>query len=341
MTTSPQRRSLMGAALLATTLGKALRWLPAVALAASGVAHAQAWPAKPVRIVVPVSPGGTTDLLARMLAEALSKNLGQPFVVDAKPGAAGAIGSLEVARAANDGYTLLMGTASTHSVNPAISTQLKYNAVDDFTPIALVAEANNVLLVAPKLEAKDVKEMLALARAKPGYLNYSSSGIGSFGHLSFEYLASQAGGIVLTHVPYKGTSASITDIASGAVHMAVDALPSALPFVKDGRLRALAVTGPRRSSLAPEIPTLSEAGVPGFSLVSWFGLYGPRGMNPQLAQRINEEVTKVLASPDMVARFTTMGIEPAKGSPADFAAMVATDTARWSRVAKEIKLKVD
>lgn len=315
-------------------------WLPALAFAVSGVTHAQSWPTKPVRIVVPVSPGGTTDLLARMVGEALAKNLGQSFVVDAKPGAAGAIGSMEVARAANDGYTLLMGTSSTHAVNPAISTQLKYNAVDDFTPIALVAESNNVLLVAPKLEAKDLKEMLALARAKPGYLNYSSSGIGSFGHLTFEYLGSQAG-IVLTHVPYKGTSASITDISTGAVHMAADALPSAMPYVKDGRLRALAVTGSRRSPLAPEIPTVAEAGLPGFSVVSWFGLYGPRGMNPQLAQRINAEVAKVLAAPDTVARFAALGIEPAKGSPADFAAMVATDTVRWSRLAKDIKLKID
>jgi len=340
MSTSLHRRGLMGATAL-HAIGTVLRWLPAVALVASGLAHAQTWPTKPVRIVVPVSPGGTTDILARMVGEALAKNLGQAFVVDAKPGAAGAIGSLEVARAAADGYTLLMATSSTHAVNPAISTQLKYDAVADFTPIALVAEANNLLLVTPKLEARNMKELIALARAKPGYLNYASSGIGSFGHLTFEYLANEAGGIALTHVPYKGTAAAITDLVSGAVHMAADAVPSGLPYVRDGRLRALAVTGPRRSALAPEIPTVAESGLPGFSVLSWFGLYAPRGMNPQLVQRINEEVNKVLASPEMAARFATLGIEPAKGSAKDFAAMVAADTARWSRIAKAINLKVD
>jgi tripartite-type tricarboxylate transporter receptor subunit TctC len=319
----------------------AVRWLPILALAAaSGLAHAQAWPSKPVRIVVPVSPGGTTDLLARVVGQALSQNLGQPFVVDGKPGAAGAIGSLEVARAPADGYTLLVATSSTHAVAPAVSTQLRYNAVEDFTPIALLAESNNLLLVSPTIDAKNVKELLALARQKPGYLNYSSSGTASFGHLTLELFRTQAG-VSITHIPYKGTGASISDLMSGAVHMAVDALPTSLPHVKEGRLRGLAVTGPRRSPLAPEIPTIAESGLPGFSVLSWFGLYGPRGMSPQLVRRINDEVNKVLQSPEMVSRFANLGIEPARGSPADFAAMVASDTARWGRLAKEIKLKVD
>lgn len=335
-----RHRLLDAAALVTARLVKTLRWLPAVGLAVSGLVHAQSWPTRPVRIVVPVSPGGTTDLLARAVGEALSKSLGQPFVVDSKPGAAGAIGSLEVARAPADGYTLLAGTSSTHAVNPAISTTLKYNAVEDFTPIAQLAESNNILLVSPTVEAKTMKELLALARQKPGYLNYSSSGVGSFGNLTFEYLAAQAS-VSFTHVPYKGTSASITDLVSGAVHMAADAIPSALPYVKDGRLRAVAVTGPRRSPLAPDVPTVAESGLPGFSVVSWFGLYGPRGVPPQLAKRINEEVIKVLHAPEMVARFASLGIEPARGTPEQFAAMVAADTARWSRVAKDLKIKVD
>ncbi len=341
MTTPIHRRVLMGAAaLFGARLTKTLRWLPVVGLAASGLVHAQAWPTKPVRIVVPVSPGGTTDLLARAVGEALSKSLGQPFVVDSKPGAAGAIGSLEVARAPADGYTLLAGTSSTHAVNPAVSTTLRYNAVEDFTPIAGLAESNNILLVSPSVEAKNLKELFALARQKPGYLNYSSSGVGSFGNLIFEYMGAQAG-VTFTHVPYKGTSASITDLVSGAVHMAVDAIPSALPYVKDGRLRGMAVTGARRSPLASDVPTVGEAALPGFAVVSWFGLYGPRGLPPQLAKRINEEVNKVLHSPEMMARFATLGIEPSSGTPEQFAAMVAADTARWSRVAKDLKIKVD
>lgn len=322
-------------------VGRALRWLPAFALAASGWAHAQAWPTKPVRLVVPVSPGGATDILARMIGKALTENLGQPFVVDGKPGAAGAIASLEVARAPADGYTLLVATSSTHAVAPAVSAHLRYNAVEDFTPIVLLAESNNVLLVSPTVGVKNMKELLALARERPGYLNFSSSGVGSFGHLTFEMLSGEAG-VKLTHVPYKGTSSSIPDMVAGSVHLAVDSVSSALPTVKDGRLRGLAVTGPRRSPLAPEIPTVAESGLPGFSVLSWFGLYAPRGLPPELAMRINEEVNKVLRSPQIAARFVSLGLEPARGgSPADFAAMVAKDTARWSALAKQFDIKLD
>jgi tripartite-type tricarboxylate transporter receptor subunit TctC len=323
------------------TFARALRWLPALALATSGLAHAQAWPTKPVRLVVPVSPGGATDLLARAIGKVLAENLGQPFLVDGKPGAAGAIASLEVARAPADGYTLLVATSSTHAVAPAVSAHLRYNAVEDFTPIVLLAESNNMLLVSPTVDVKSMKDLLALARAKPGYLNYSSSGPGSFGHLTFELFSSQAG-VKLTHVPYKGTSSSIPDMMAGSVHLAVDSLSSALPPVKDGRLRGLAVTGPNRSPLAPEIPTIAESGLPGFSVVSWFGLYGPRGMPPDLVKRINEDVNKVLRSPEMVARFVSLGLEPARGgSSAEFASMVAKDTARWSALAKQFNIKLD
>lgn len=312
----------------------------AAAAAARLDAHAQAWPVKPVRIVVPVSPGGTTDLLARVIGKALEQSLGQTFVVDGKPGAAGAIASQEVARAPADGYTLLVATSTTHAIAPAVFAHLRYNPVDDFTPIALLAEANNLLLVSPTVEAANVQELFALARRKPGWLNYSSSGNGSFGHLTFELLRKQAG-ISITHIPYKGTGASITDLVSGNVHMAVDAVPSAMPHVKEGRLRALAVTGPRRSPLAPDVPTLAESGLAGFAVLSWFGLYGPRGMPPQLVQRINDEVNKALQSPAAASRFAALGIDPNRLSPAEFAAMVASDTARWARIARDINLKVD
>jgi tripartite-type tricarboxylate transporter receptor subunit TctC len=309
-----------------------------LALAASGLVQAQVWPGKPVHIIVPISIGGTTDLLARMLGQALSQATGQPFVVDNKAGASGAIGAAEVARAAPDGYTLLVGTTSTHSIAPHVS-KLPYNVVDDFTPIALLAEANNVLLASPALPAKNVAELLALARAKPGSINYASSGIGSWGHLAFELFAAQTG-VTLSHVPYRGTGSSITDLSSGTVHLALDALPSAMPQVKSGRVRALAVSGPKRSSLAPDVPTISET-VPGFAVQSWFGLFGPKGISPDLARRINTEVIKALQSPDMIARFASMGIEPGRGTPAEFAKMVAADSANWSRLVKERSIKLE
>jgi tripartite-type tricarboxylate transporter receptor subunit TctC len=318
----------------------ARRWLPIVALATSGFAHAQAWPAKPVRLVVPFTPGGTTDILARTLGDALTTTLGQPVVVDSKPGAAGAIGSQEVARAPADGYTLLVATSTTHSVAPAISKTLRYNPVEDFTPVALIGEANTMLLTSAKSEAKNLKEFIALAKQKPGMYNYASSGIGSFGQLTFELLASQAG-INMTHVPYKGISASFPDVVAGSVHLTVDAVPSAVPHTKEGRMRALAVTGSKRSSLAPDVPTVAESGVSNYSVSLWVGLYGPRGLSPALTKQINEAVNKALSGTDVAARLTAMGIEAGRGTSAQFASMVADDTARWTRLAKDLKIEQD
>jgi tripartite-type tricarboxylate transporter receptor subunit TctC len=320
-------------------IGQVMRWLPIVALAASGVASAQTWPTKPVRLIVPISAGGATDLLGRTLAQALQQSTGQPFVVENKTGAAGAIGSAEVARAAPDGYTLLIATTSTHSIAPHVSSKLPYNVVDDFTPIALLAEANNVLLMAPTLQVKSLGELLAMAREKPGSIYYSSSGIGSWGHLSFELFAAQAG-VTLTHVPYRGTSSSIADINQGTVHLALDAVVSGIPIVKSGRAKGLAVSGPRRTPLAPDIPTMGET-VAGFSVLSWFAVYGPKGMSPDLARRINEEILKVLSTPEMIAKFQGMGIEAGRMSPSEFGAYVVADSARWGRLVKERNIKLD
>lgn len=318
-----------------------LHWLPAIALAITGIAHAQTpqWPSKPVRIVVPVAAGGATDQLARIVGQALAQNLGQPFVVDVKPGAGGAIASVEVARASADGYTLLLATSSTHAVAPALSSQLRYNAVDDFTPIGVVAQATNLLIMSPTVPVQDVQGLLALAREKPGALNYVSAGPGSFAHLSFEYFMAKSG-VKLTHVPYKGVSAALPDMVAGAVHLGMESIATSLPHVREGRLKGLAVTATRRSPLAPDIPTVAEAGVPGFSVVSWFGLYGPRGMPPALALRINEALNKVLRSPEMASRFAQLGIEAGSGSPAAFAAMVAADTAQWRKLGKETHIQL-
>lgn len=334
----------------ATTVTKRgfLRLLaPAVSLSAcallasfAGAAHAQAWPSKPVRIVVPFSPGGTADFLARIMGEALQKSTGQPFVIDSKPGAGGAIAATEVMRSPADGYTLLLATSSTHSVAPAVRKELAYDAIKDFTPITLLADANNVLLVSPTLGVKSMAELVALAKQKPGVLNYSSGGIGTQNHLAFELLKATAG-IEMTHVPYRGTSASINDLVGGAVQMTWDSLPTAMPHVKAGKVLGLALSGARRSPLAPEIPTVGET-VKGFVNTTWYGVYGPKGMPAELALRINQEINKVLRQPDMVARFqTSLGSDPAHTTPAEFAAVAAAERERWSRLVRERNIKME
>ncbi|MCC6196872.1 MAG: tripartite tricarboxylate transporter substrate binding protein [Burkholderiales bacterium] len=313
--------------------------LPLLAVLWSGLAHAEAWPTKPVKVIVPISAGGATDVLARTMAQALAQSTGQPFVVENKTGAAGSIGSAEAARAAPDGYTLLVGTTSTHSIAPHVSSNLPYDIFTDFTPIALLAETNNVLLMSPTLPFKSLAELLAAAKAKPGSIYYASSGIGSWGHLSFELFAAQAG-VTLTHVPYRGTSAAIADISQGNVQLALDAVVSGVPLVKQGRVKGLAVSGPRRSALAPEIPTMGET-VKGFSVQSWFGVYGPKGMSPELTKRINEEIVKVLNTPEMTAKFLSLGTEPSRLTPAEFAAYMKVDSARWGKLIKERNIKLD
>ncbi len=338
MSRNTHRRRILGAALFGHSLGRAIRWLPVVALAASGLAHAQAWPAKTVRIVIPFSPGATTDALGRLIAQQLQLRTGQTFVAENKLGASGALGAGEVARAPADGYTLLFTTSSTHAVAPAMGGKLPYDTVNDFTPIAHVADSQLVLLGSPTLSAKNLTELLAMAREKPGSINYSSSGVGTIAHLTTEAINSQAN-VSLTHIPYKGSAQAMPDLISGAVQVTWDAVASGLPHVREGRVRALAVSGPQRSSMAPDVPTVAESGLPGFSVMAWFSLYGPKGMPPELAQRINTEVNAILQSPEIIERFKRMGIEPGRGSPADFAAMVANDRARWTRVVKERNLK--
>ena len=311
-----------------------------LAFAAPGLAQAQtpAWPTKTVRIIVPFSVGGITDLFARVVGQALQQATGQPFVIENKTGAGGAIGSAEVARAAPDGYTLLVTTTSTHAVAPHL-TKLPYNTVSDFTPIAHLADSDLIVLASPSLGVKNIAELIELARKKPGDVNYTSSGVGTIAHLTFELFDAQTG-VVMTHIPYKGTGSAITDLSSGVVQLSLDGVTTGLPHIKAGRVRGLAVTGLHRSPILPDVPTIAET-VPGFSVVSWLGLYGPRGMSPELVQRIHQEVGKVMQSPEMVQRIKGMGLEPGRGSPADFAAMVASDSARWGRLVKERNIKVE
>ena len=323
--------------LVATALPVSATLLACLALHAP-TARAQSWPDRPIRLVIPFPAGGGTDLIGRALVPAVSKAIGQNLVVDNKAGAGGSIGSSDVAKAAPDGYTLLVTTSSTHSVAPHVTPKLPYDVQKDFTPIVHLADAASILLVTPSLPVKTVQDLIAHAKAHPGQLNFASSGNGTIVHLTTEAFKAQAG-VFITHVPYKGTGMSIPDLIAGNVHILFDAIPSGMPHVRNGRLRALAVTGPKRSALVPDLPTVAESGLPGYSSVTWFGLYGPKGMPPALVDRIHQAFTVALRSPDVVARLAELGAEPAPaGTPAQFAAFVKADSDRWGKLVRERKL---
>ena len=310
-------------------------------IAASAAAQAQAWPERPVRLVVPFPAGGATDLVARVIAQRLSKDIGQQVFVDNKAGAGGTIGSTEAAMAAPDAYTLLLTTSSTHAISPHLMPRLPYDPIKDFTPVAHLADAASVLLVTPSLPVKTVAELIAYAKKHPGQLNYASSGNGTIVHLTTEAFKAQAG-VFITHVPYKGTALAIPDVIAGSVQVLIDAIPSGMPHVKSGRLRALAVTGDKRSALAPELPTVAEAGLPGFSSVTWFGLYAPRGMKAELVLRVHDAFEKAAHAPDVVESLARLGVEPSPiGSPAQFAAMVSADSQHWARIIRERKITLE
>ncbi len=305
---------------------------------AAPVAWAQGFPTKPVRLIVPFPAGGATDIFARALSQKLGERLGTSVIVDNKPGAGGTIGSDLAAKAAPDGYTLLLATTSTHSIGPSFG-KVPYDAVADFTPIAHVGNAPSLMLVPNSSPAKTVKEWVEYARRNPGKLNYASSGNGTVVHLGTEYFKAQAG-LFLVHIPYRGTALSIPDLVSGKLDLLFDSLPSGLPHVKEGRLRALGVTSAKRSPLLPDLPAVSES-VPGYETVTWFGLYGPRGLPADIAQRINTAVNQALQDSDVKERLARLGIEPAGGTPQQFAAMTDTDRARWKKIITERRLTAD
>lgn len=307
--------------------------LAAALLAAALPAVAQSWPAKTVKIIVPFPAGGPTDVLTRFLSDKLGSQLGQPVIVENKPGAGGAIGADLVAKSPADGYTLVMATASTHSIGPYLG-KVPYDPVKDFTPIVWVGNATNLMVVSNHVPANSVKELIELARKEPGRFNYATSGIGTISHLTSELFASMAG-IKLTHVPYKGTQQSIPDIMSGQVAILFDNIMTAQPNVKAGKVKALAISSPKRSPLVPEVPTVAESGLPGFQSVVWFGLLGPANTPKAVVDRVNAEMNRALALPDIQARFTQMGFEPAGGTAADFAQAIQRDAQKWSQVIKD------
>ena len=306
---------------------------------ASAQTSSQAYPARPIRMIVPFPAGGATDILARALSQKLGEKLGQTVVVDNRPGAGGTIGADAASKAPADGYTVLLATSSTHSIGPAINPKIPYNAQSDFTPVAYVASSPNIVLVPNASPSKTMREFIDYARTNPGRLNYASSGNGTIVHLTTEYFKAQSDSFIL-HIPYRGTALAMPDLISGKVDVLFDSLVTGMPHVKDGKLRALAVTSLKRTALAPELPAVAET-LPGFESVTWFGLYGPRGLPAELVGRINQAVNAALADADVKERFARLGAEPTGGTSQAFAAMVNTDTVKWKKIIAERKISVE
>ena len=309
-------------------------------LACSGPVAAQGYPSKPVRLVIPFPAGGPTDTIARALGQRLSEALGQPVLVDNKPGAGGAIGSEIVARAPADGHTIVMGTTSTHSIGPALNPKTPYHPEKDFVPVAWVANAPNLLIVSNTLNIGSVKELVSLARAQPGRLNYSSSGVGTISHMSGQLFASLLG-LDMVHVPYKGVGLALPDLVNGQVALMFDSMITGLPQVRGGKVRGLAVSSRERSALAPEIPTLAESGVPGYESQTYYSLYAPAGTPAAAVSRLNAETVKALQQPAMRELLAKQGVDPAGGTPEQFAAHMRAETAKWSRLIRDAKMRIE
>jgi tripartite-type tricarboxylate transporter receptor subunit TctC len=310
--------------------------LAAFAFGASG----QTYPNKPIRLVVPFPAGGTTDVLARAAAQKLTESLGQPVVVDNRPGAGGNIGAELVAKSPPDGYTLLMGTVGTHAINPSLYPKMPYDHVRDFAPVILVAGVPNVLVINPALPVNSVQELIAYAKANPGKLNFASSGNGTSIHLSGELFKTMAG-VQIAHIPYKGSAPALQDLVGGQVQLMFDNLPSSLALIKAGKLKALAVTSKERAAALPDVPTMAESGLPGFEASSWFGLLAPAGTPQPVVLKVNADVAKWLASPDAKERLLAQGAIAAGGTPEDFARHIAAETAKWQKVVKDSGAKID
>jgi len=302
-------------------------------------ALAQGYPAKPIRIVVGFAAGGPTDLAARLIAQKLTAKWGQQVVVDVRPGAGGNIAAEIVARSAPDGYTLLL-PAFAHAVNPTLFRKLPFDTLKDFAPVALFASAANILATHPSVPATSLKELIALAKARPGQLTFGSAGNGTASHLAGELLNMMAG-IRITHVPYKGSAPASTDLLGGQISMAFPGVAIALPYTRSGRLRSLAIASLKRSRIMPEVPTMSEAGLPGFEVISWYGLLAPAGTPADIVQRLNAEVTQSLHDADSMERLGSFGAEPVDSTPAQFDAFIRNEVVKWAKVIHAAGLHVD
>ena len=298
-----------------------------------------AWPERPVRVVIPFAPGGGTDATIRIIADAMKGALGHPLVLDNRPGASTIIGTEIVAKSKPDGYTVLLVT-STFAINPSLQSKMPYDPVKDFAPITLVARTPYVMVVHPSLPVRTVKELVALARARPGELTYASVGTGSSTHLATELLVSRSG-MKLVHVPYKGSSAALADLLGGHVSMYLGSMPASLPQARSGKLRALAVTGASRASAAPELPTIAESGVPGYEFTAWYGLFMPAGTPAAIVGRMQSAVRGVVERDDIRRQYAAEGNDGIGSTPEQFAAVVRDDIARYAKIVRDAGIKPD
>jgi tripartite-type tricarboxylate transporter receptor subunit TctC len=335
---SPRRR---GSSFAAAWL---LAWIPAfagmtMAVFAPMTVHAQTYPAKPIKIVVPYPPGGFNDTLGRTLAAKFTQDWGQPAIVENKPGANTLIGSDYVAKSAPDGYTLLV-VAFPFAVTPSLIKSMPYDTVKDFAPVALAAQSPNLLVVNPALPVKSVADLIAMAKAKPDSMSYGSTGNGSSNHISMELFKSLAG-VRIVHIPYKGSAPAVADLLGGQIQVMFDNAPNVLPQVKAGRLRALAQTGATRSPIAPDLPTLVEAGVAGYELTVWFGLVAPASTPREVIQKLNAEVLKILAMPEVRERFLAQGVEPLGSTPEQFGEHIKAQMVQWGKVVRDAGVQAE
>jgi tripartite-type tricarboxylate transporter receptor subunit TctC len=309
------------------------------ALCAFNATAAAPYPNQPIKWVVPFPPGGAMDTMARTLGERLSVSMKQPVVIENRAGAGGAIGSGMVAKAAPDGHTMMIVSIG-HAVNPSIYPKLPYDATRDFEPVSLVGIVPNLLVAHPSVKANNVKELIVLAKARPGKLTYASAGNGTTVHLAAELFNSMAG-VDIMHVPYKGSAPAVTDLMGGQVDIMFDSLSSAKPYVESGRLKALAVTTAKRSSVFPDVPTIAESGLPGYELSGWYAVFVPAKTPKAIVERLNAELVKALKQPDVRARFAQIGAEPVGSSPQELANTLKTETARWAGIVRERNIKAD
>ena len=309
-------------------------------LAPHAARAADAYPAKPVRFVVAFPPGGGTDIIARAIAQKLAERIAQQVVVDNRLGAGGNIGTDIVAKSAPDGYTMLMGSAGPLAINASLFGKMPFDPIKDLAPVTLAASTPNVLVVHPSLRAATVKELIALAKARPGEINFASSGHGTPAHLAGELFNSMAG-VKMVHVPYKGAAPALADLLGGQVQLMFSTMPPALPHVKDGKLRALAVTSAKRSPAAPDIPTLDEIALPGFEANTWHGVVVPAGTPATIVARLNREIVAILHLPDVVERFSSQGAEALGSTPEEFAAYIRSETLKWAKVVRDSGAKAE
>lgn len=317
-----QRRTLLTSALWVTML-------------AAWPAHAQGeWPSKPIKIIVPFAAGGTSDILARALAEKLQQSLKQPVLVENKAGAGGVIGADAVAKSPADGYTFLLGTIASHAINPALQPRMPYDALKDFAPVILLGSISNVLLVGANQPYKTVQDLIAAAKSKPDTIAFGSAGQGSSQHMSGETFKLLTGARIV-HVPYRGSAPAIQDLIGGQIPMSFETVTVALPHVQGGKVRALAVTSAKRSPVMPEVPTLQEAGVPGFDVSSWQAIYAPAGTPAAIVQRMNAEIARIVATPDMRSRMEGLGLQYSPNTPEQFAEFGRQELAKWVKIVKD------